>query len=79
MVYRKGGFVKKNEKFMFDNDEVGIVTNYKYLGVKMSVRLSWSPAQKYAAGLADRAFSAIYSVLYKCNFPISKEIMLNYK
>ena len=30
MVYRKIDAVKKNEKCMFGNDEIDIVTNYKY-------------------------------------------------
>ena len=35
-----------------------------------STRLSRSPAQEYVARQADRVCSAIYSILYKCNYPV---------
>ena len=70
MIYRKGGTIKKNEIFRYGDTKIENVTNYRYLGVTMSTRLSWSPAQKHVAAQAERACFAPYNVLYKCNFPV---------
>ena len=49
MAFRNGGIVKKNEKVYFNGENVMSTPYYKYLGVVMSTRLSWSPAQKTLA------------------------------
>ena len=56
MIYRKGGTIKKKEFLdMVINTKIENVTNYRYLGVTKSTRLSWSSAQKHAAAQAERA------------------------
>ena len=46
MVFRNGGIVKKNENVYYKGEMIKHTTYYKYLGIMMSTRLSWSPAQK---------------------------------
>ena len=43
-------------------------TYYKYLGVTISTRLSWSPAQVTLASQARKALHVINQVNYKCNY-----------
>ena len=68
MVYRNGGIIKKTETFYFDDKQLESVSYYKYLGILMSTRLSWSPAQRYLASQAERACYALNDVLYNCDF-----------
>ena len=46
MVFRNGGIIKKNEKVYYNGVQIKTVSYYKYLGLIMSTRLSWTPAQK---------------------------------
>ena len=68
MVFRNGGIIKKNEKVYFDGRLIDNCTYYKYLGVVMSTRLSWSPAQKTLSQQAGKAMNVIKKLNYNCNF-----------
>ena len=68
MVFRNGGIIKKNEKVYFDGRLIDNCTYYKYLGVVMSTRLSWSPAQKTLSQQAGKALNVIKKLNYNCNF-----------
>ena len=68
MVYRNGGIIRKNEKFYFDNSQIENVSYYKYLGVLISTRLSWTPAQKYLSAQADRACYSLKDIIYNCDY-----------
>ena len=45
MIFRNGGIIKQHEVLYFKDKKLENVSYYKYLGVIMSTRLSWSPAQ----------------------------------
>ena len=68
MVFRNGGIIKKNEKLFYDRKLIDTCTYYKYLGVIISSRLSWSPAQKTLAQQAGKAMNVIRKFNYDCNF-----------
>ena len=68
MVFRNGGIVKYCEKFYFDNKKIDIVSYYKYLGLTMSTRLSWNPAQTTLAAHANKVLHMINKVNYNCNY-----------
>ena len=84
MVFRNGGIVKRNEKCYFDGLQIDIVKYYKYLGVLLSSRLSWSPAQSLLSSQGSKAlflinrlnyeyefpFNASYSIFEKCIMPV---------
>ena len=69
MVYRNGGITKKNEKCYFNGIEIESVTYYKYLGVLISTRLSWSPAQALLATQGHKAMFLINKLNYEYEFP----------
>jgi hypothetical protein len=71
MVYRNGGIVKKNEVFYYNNVKIDVVPYYKYLGVTMSTRLSWSPAQTLLARQTSKALHAVNEINFKCGYSFS--------
>ena len=68
MVFRNGGIIKQNEVLYFDGQKLENVSYYKYLGLTMSTRLSWSPAQVTLAAQACKALNIINQVNYNCNY-----------
>jgi hypothetical protein len=68
MVFRKGGIVKRNEVFYFDGTKLDNVSYYKYLGVIISTRLSWSPAQTTLSLQASKAMNLINQVNYRLEY-----------
>ena len=71
-----GGRLSKNLKFFFNNEEIEIVTEYKYLGVFVARSGSFLRAKKH---IADQANLALFSLLRKIrilNLPIHMQIDL---
>ena len=68
MVFRNGGIVKKNEVVYFNGNKLNCVSYYKYLGIIISSRLSWSPAQTTLAAQASRSLSVINQLNHKCDY-----------
>ncbi len=68
MIFRNGGIIKKNEVFYFNGVKLDHVSYYKYLGVLMSTRLSWSPAQINLSMQACKALNLINQVNYKLDY-----------
>ena len=65
LVYRKGGFLSKQEKWFFGTDEIEVVNSYKYLGYTMTTKLSVEiPLSEYAGKAKGRVIS-IFKTLYK--------------
>ena len=56
IVFRRGGVVKKNEHWTFDNDKVEVVSSYKYLGVTFAPFSNWSATQKTQVAQAEKTF-----------------------
>ena len=52
----------------FDLQKLANVSNYKYLGLTMSTRLSWNLAQVTLAAQASKALNIINQVNYNCNY-----------
>ena len=68
MVFRNGGIVKDNEKVYLDGKRIPLASYYKYLGVIISSRLSWTPAQKTLSQQAEKCFNLIRILNYECDF-----------
>lgn len=68
MIFRNGGIIKQNEKFFYNGERLENVRYYKYLGLTMSSRLSWSPAQMTLAAQASKALQLINCMNYECNY-----------
>ena len=68
MVFRNGGIVKKYENVYFDGEKIENVSYYKYLGLTISTRLSWNPAQRTLAAQARKALQMIRVVNNECDY-----------
>ena len=66
VVFRNGGIVKGNEKFFFKGQELNIVSFYKYLGVIISSRLTWTLAQNTLAPHSLKSIGFIKGVARVC-------------
>lgn len=67
VVFRRGGIIKKNEKWFYKNKEIQVVSFYKYLGVVFSSFLCWSHATKVLSIQATKALNMINMYASKCN------------
>ena len=65
LVYRKGGFLGKQEKWFFGSEQIEVVNSYKYLGYTMTTKISLEiPLAEYA-GKAKNKIITIFKTLYK--------------
>ena len=76
MIFRNGGIIKRNERLYYNGESITSVSYYKYLGLIMSTRLSWSPAQQTLSLQAEKAMYCINKLNSECNFsfPTSSNI-----
>lgn len=65
MVFRKGGFLGKREKWFYGREKIEVVNNYKYLGYTLTTKLSVDVALAEYAGRAKNKAVSIFRVLYK--------------
>ena len=63
VIFRKGGFVSKSEKWFYGNKELKIVNSYRYLGVEFSTKLSFKNAVRPFISKAKKACYDISSSL----------------
>ena len=66
MVFRRGGKIKKDEVFCYENKRIEIVNSYKNLGILFTPCLKWSLATSTLAQQATRALSLINIYDRKC-------------
>lgn len=69
MVFRNGGKLRKNEKWLYEGNPLEVVSYFRYLGLLLSSRLSWGPARKSLAIQAEKALHYVKSVIHKRNTP----------
>ena len=77
MVFRRGGKIKADEVFYFENNKIEIVNRYKYLGMFFTPCLKWTLATSTLAQQATRALTMIHVYDRKCgnlNFDIAMDI-----
>ena len=60
IVFRKGGFLGKNEKWTFDNNPIEIVNSYCYLGITFTTKMSFMTCKTV---LVSKAKKAMYELL----------------
>ena len=65
VVFRKGGYLSRHEKWTYGNENVTVVNVYKYLGIFFSTRLSFRYACQDLMNRGKRAVLAILQVMYK--------------
>ena len=67
IVFRKGGYLGEKEKWSYDGKMMPVVNVYKYLGIFLSTRLSFSAACRDVASKAKRALLFIIQRLRQHN------------
>ena len=64
VIFRKGGHKSRFETWHFDKFEIEVVSYYKYLGLLLSSRNSWSKAVSNLADQASKAMKIISVASY---------------
>ena len=65
LVYRKGGYLGKQEKWSLGNEPIEVVNGYKYLGYTLTTKLSIETPLSEFAGKAKGKVITIFKTLYK--------------
>lgn len=65
MVFRKGGLLPRNLKFLFDDSELEIVGRFCYLGIVFTTGGSFSDAQNTLSDQALKATFKLRKYLYR--------------
>ena len=65
LVYRKGGYLGRLEKWHYGNQPIQVVNSYKYLGYTLTTKLSVEIPLAEFAGRAKNKTLAIFKTLYK--------------
>ena len=60
IVFRNGGHLRANEKWIFRGQPINVTSVYKYMGLLFTPYLSWVTAQKKLASQAQKSIYAIY-------------------
>ena len=66
VVFRRGGKLKRSEKWYFNGKKMDVVSSYKYLGIIFSTKLKWTLAKKTLAAQARKAIGLIFRYHYQC-------------
>lgn len=76
IVFKKGGIVKQNEKLYYEGKQLEVVSQYKYLGLLFTPKLSWAKATKTLSLQAEKALFNFYK--FNCNFklPVTKAFQI---
>ena len=67
VVFRKGGYLGRRENWTFDGSNMPVVNAYKYLGLYLSTKLSFSAACRDIASKAKRALLFVMQRLRQHN------------
>eukprot|EP00745_Piridium_sociabile_P014995 TRINITY_DN220_c0_g1_i2.p1 TRINITY_DN220_c0_g1~~TRINITY_DN220_c0_g1_i2.p1 ORF type:complete len:782 (+),score=58.82 TRINITY_DN220_c0_g1_i2:69-2414(+) len=65
VVFRKGGYLARSEKWTYGGEIMKVVNMYKYLGIFFSTRLSFSFACQDLVKRAKRAVLMIFQAMHK--------------
>ena len=63
LVFRRGGIVKRNEKWFYGGKIIVCVKQYKYLGSFFTTTLSWSLAKRTLAAQANKALGMLCTTI----------------
>ena len=63
IVFRKGGYLAKHEKWILDGSKMDVVNQYNYLGIAFTPKGVWYSAQNNLSSSASKAIFSLKSVL----------------
>ena len=75
LIFSKG-ITKQNLHFFYDDSELEIVNEYKYLGILLSRNGSFSQNKKYLAQQANKALFSLFRKSRNLNLSIDLQIEL---
>ena len=64
VIFRKGGYIAKSEKWYYGNTALKIVNSYRYLGINFTTKLSFSNATRPFVSKAKQICFEISKALY---------------
>ena len=67
MVFRKGGFLARNERWFYDGEPVDVVNTYTYLGFTFTTKLSCKIGTTGLVSKAKKALHLLNVAYVKCN------------
>jgi hypothetical protein len=67
MVFRKGGFLGKREKWVYEGNRLEVVNNYCYLGFNFTTMISAKKGTAHLVTKGKKAFLQVNRVFQKCN------------
>ena len=73
IVFRKGGFLSKNEKWFYDTKPVEVVNEYNYLGITFTTKMSFNNA---SIPLIAKAKKCINEILFSLRSLSSSDLNL---
>ena len=59
IVFRNGGFLRRDEKWFYQGKPIEVVSAYKYMGLMFTPKLVWTRAKE---NLVDKANKAIITI-----------------
>ena len=65
MIFRRGGYIGRTERWHYGNEKIETVNSYKYLGYTFTTKLSTETALSEVAGKAKSKVISIFRALYK--------------
>lgn len=68
MVFRNGGFLRKNEVWYFRGRRIETVSAYKYMGLTITPKLIWSHAKKVLATKARKSIISLYKLQFNIGY-----------
>ena len=77
MVFRNGGIIKRNELWYFKGQQLRPATYYKYLGLVISSRLTWTKALQTLASQTTKALALFRRFDYYVNGVNPKTALIN--
>ena len=64
VVFRNGGYLAQNEKWYFGNSSLTVLNQYKYLGIYLTTKITFTPTLQDLALRARKGLSAIFKLLW---------------
>ena len=65
MIFRRGGYIGRTERWHYGRENIETVNSYKYLGYTFTTKLSTESALSEVAGKAKNKVISIFKALYK--------------
>ena len=68
VFFRRGGKLKRSEKWYYNGKKINVVNSYKYSGIIFSTKLKWTLAKETLAAQARKVIGLIFRYHYQCGY-----------